>query len=104
MSEVLHADWLDLAGGVRNDMWAWSHSKVLPELQAADSVPWIGHYDTVRQPDKATSAEAFFGPGNTPDDKHSGKTAALYGRNQIVNAPHPATAQLNTKKGENHVH
>ena len=26
MSEVLRADWFDLANGVRNDVWAWGRS------------------------------------------------------------------------------
>ncbi|MBL6957707.1 MAG: hypothetical protein ISR52_01905 [Rhodospirillales bacterium] len=95
MSEVLKAEWFDLADDTRADMWAWMHAEYLPSLQAAQGVAWVGHYDIVEQPDRpyidgapnkketddpavasgwqnvvltaAASPEVFFGPGNTVD-------------------------------------
>ena len=52
MSEVLRAEWFDLADGARADAWAWLHDEYLPALQAARGVAWVGHYDIVEQPDR----------------------------------------------------
>lgn len=95
MTEVLRADWFDLADDARDDMWAWMHSEFLPALKAAQGVAWVGHYDIVEAPDRpyiegapnkkettdpacapgwqnviltaAASPEAFFGPANAVD-------------------------------------
>lgn len=95
MSEILRADWFDLADDTRADVWAWLHSEFLPALQNASGIAWVGHYDIVKQSDRpyipggpakhetddpavppgwqnviltaATSPEVFFGPGNPVD-------------------------------------
>ena len=96
MSEVLRAEWFDLADGARDGVWAWMHDEFLPALQSAQGVAWVGHYDIVEQPNRpyiegappkketrdpdlptgwqnvvltaAASPEVFFGPGNPIDD------------------------------------
>lgn len=95
MSEILRADWFDLADDTRADVWAWLHGEFLPALRNASGIAWVGHYDIVKQLDRpyipgkpakretddpavppgwqnviltaAASPEPFFGPGNRVD-------------------------------------
>lgn len=108
MSEVLRADWFDLAEGNKAEFWAWLHSDFLPALQSALGVAWVGHYDIIEQPDRpyiegapqkketddpavatgwqnviltaALSPEAFFGPNNAVDALHETQAEKLTGR------------------------
>ena len=50
MSEVIKAEWFDLADNERDDIWTWMHTKYLPALQASQGVSWVGHYDIVALP------------------------------------------------------
>lgn len=53
MSEVIKAEWFDLADETRDRTWAWLHDHYLPSLQSAQGVGWVGHYDIVELPDHA---------------------------------------------------
>ena len=52
MSEVIKAEWFDLADATRADTWAWMHEEYLPALQASPGVAWVGHYEIEPQQDK----------------------------------------------------
>lgn len=95
MSEVIKAEWFDLADENKASIWDWLHGEYFPALQAAQGVAWVGHYDIVEQPDRpyiegapqkrstedpnvptgwqnvvltaAVSSEVFFGPNNPVD-------------------------------------
>jgi hypothetical protein len=95
MSEVLMAEWFDLADDKRQDVWSWMHADYLPALQSAQGVAWVGHYEIVKLPDRpyiegaprrkqtsdpkvapgwqnvvltaAVSPNVFFGPHNAVD-------------------------------------
>ena len=105
MSEVLRADWFDLAGGNKDAFWGWLHETFLPGLQSASGVAWVGHYDIIEQPDRpyiegapvkvetddpdvptgwqnviltaATSPETFFGKGSAVEALHQAHAAKL---------------------------
>ena len=108
MSEVLRAEWFDLAEAAWDDVWTWMHNEYLPALQSAQGVAWAGHYDIVEQPDRpyidgappkkeaqdpdlpsgwqnviltaAASPEVFFGPGNPIDDLAAAQADKLAAR------------------------
>ena len=105
MSEVLRADWFDLADDNKDAFWAWLHETFLPALQSASGVGWVGHYDIVEQPDRpyiegapkkmetddpavppgrqnviltaGVSPETFFGKDNAVDALHGSHAAKL---------------------------
>lgn len=52
MSEVIKAEWFDLADGTRDETRTWLHDHYLPTLQSAQGVGWVGHYDIVELPDR----------------------------------------------------
>ncbi len=98
MSEVLMAEWFDIADDARDGVWAWMHKDYLPALQSAQGVAWVGHYEIVALPDRpyiegaprrkqtsdpavapgwqnvvltaAISPDVFFGPGNPVEKLH----------------------------------
>ncbi|MBT3990556.1 MAG: hypothetical protein HON14_15190 [Rhodospirillaceae bacterium] len=114
MSEVLKAEWFDLAETAKSDMWAWLHEEYFPALRAAQGVAWVGHYDIVPQPDRpyiegapqkkettdpavppgqqnvvliaAASPEVFFGPNNPVDALEKAHAEKLSARENFRNA------------------
>lgn len=105
MSEVIKAEWFDLAPDNKAETWAWLHNDYFPALQAAQGVAWVGHYDIVAQPNRpyiegapskkettdpsvptgwqnvvltaAASPEVFFGPQNPVDALSESHAAKL---------------------------
>ena len=45
MSEVIKAEWFDIAKNKREKVWSWLHNEYLPQMQSLQGVSWVGHYE-----------------------------------------------------------
>jgi hypothetical protein len=52
MSEVIKAEWFDIAKDRRTEVWSWLHREYLPAMQAAQGVSWVGHYEIEKHEDR----------------------------------------------------
>ena len=45
MSEVIKAEWFDIAKNKKEKFWSWLHNEHLPQIQSLQGVSWVGHYE-----------------------------------------------------------